>query len=129
MKNLYTLLSFATCMAAHSITIHTFDSLKMSLSLQKSKQVWGSDLVNKNTSEFITILQNLTEAQKKRKLTLEELNLAYYALIYLFSTQYQNYTSKVVVSLDNQTLNLPFSSELLINLITAIMEEENNTSA
>ena len=105
----------------------SFNSLKMSLVLSKNKEQWGADIFNKNADECISILENLIETQKKRKLTIEEMNLAYYAFIYIFSTQYQDYSGKIIIALDDKkTLNLPFSSEILINLISSILEEQNN---
>lgn len=105
----------------------SFNSIKMSLVLSKSKEQWGADIINKNFNECISILENLIETQKKRKLTIEEMNLAYYAFIYIFSTQYQDYSGKIVINIDDKkTLNLPFSSEILINLISTILEEQNN---
>ncbi len=103
-----------------------FNSIKMSLVLSKNKEQWGTDIVDKNLTEFISILENLIDTQKKRKLTIEEMNLAYYAFIYIFSTQYQDYSGKIVINIDDKkTLNLPFSSEILINLISTILEEQN----
>jgi hypothetical protein len=127
MKKNYILLLVSLITFFQFSEIKPFNSIKMSLVLGKNKDQWGTDIFNKGFSECESILENLIETQKKRKLTIEEMNLAYYAFIYIFSTQYQDYSGKIVISIDDKkTLNLPFSSEILINLISAILEEQNN---
>lgn len=127
MKKNYTLLFLSLVTFFQFSEIKSFNSIKMSLILGKNKEQWVIDVFNKNVNESLSILENLIETQKKRRLTIEEMNLAYYAFIYIFSTQHQDYSGKIVISIDDKkTLNLPFSSEVLINLISAILEEQNN---
>ncbi len=103
-----------------------FNSIRMSLSLNKNKDQWGSDIIDKNLAQYVSILEKLMDAQKKRKLTIEEMSLGYYAFMYIFSTQYIQYAGKVSITLDDKnTLNLPFSSEILMNLFTTILEAQN----
>lgn len=104
----------------------SYDSIKMSLILNKNKEEWGNGIINKEVAEYIKTLKKLSEVQKKRKLTIEELNFAYYAFIHIFTELYENYSSKIIISInDKDNLNLPFSSDILINLISNILQEDN----
>ena len=73
MKKTYILLAGIIASFGFFCTSYSFESIKVCLSLTKNKDQWGSEILNKNMSELITLLQELIKKKKKRKLTLEEM--------------------------------------------------------
>lgn len=104
-----------------------YDSIKMSFFLTRKKDEWGSDLLSAKSTEALALLKELSEIQKIRNLTIEELQLAYYIFICIFSDIHKNYSTKVSITLnDKDTIRLPFSSEFLLNLMMKIIEEQES---
>ena len=129
MKKLYISIFSLLLVLTNFVKPESFNSVKMSLMLNKNKEQWGTDILNKDLNEYISALKKLAETQKKRKLTIEELNFAYCAFIYIFTVLHEDYTGKIIITVnDKDTLNLPFSVDILINLISSILQEQNESN-
>lgn len=127
MKKIYISILTLLLIPANFLKSVSCDSIKMTLSLTKNKNRWGADIINKNLAECITILKNLSEFQKKRALTIEELNIAYYAFVYIFTTLHEDYSGKITITMnDKDNLNLPFSLEIFMNLFLNILKDQEN---
>ncbi|MBI2344828.1 hypothetical protein HYV10_02015 [Candidatus Dependentiae bacterium] len=128
MKKFYLSIFLLLTATTSFIKAESYNTIKMSLILNKSKDTWAISELNQNLAEYIESLKKLSEIQKKRKLTIEELNYAYYAFIYIFTTLHEDYSGKIAISInDKDTLSLPFSTEILINLISSILQEEKSS--
>lgn len=129
MKKFYISILSLLLLSTNLVKPESCNSVKMSLVLNKNKEQWGTDILNKDLNEYINALKKLAEIQKKRKLTIEELNFAYCAFIYIFTALHEDYAGKIVISVnDKDTLNLPFSVDILINLISSILQEQNESN-
>lgn len=134
MKQIYILLF---CLVTSSLFFANnntpLNSMKMTFSISKNPQSWGADIVEKDVQECINYLKQLSETQKKRKLTIEEITLALHAAIFILSGEYEYHSGQITIALnEKEKLVLPYSSEALINLLAQSVQttsKEANSSS
>ena len=118
---------FSSFFAVNNVPL---SSIKMTFAISKNPQTWGSDIVEKDVQECINYLKQLTDTQKKRKLTLEEITLALHAAIYILSAEYEYHSGQIIITInDKEELTLPFSSETLINLLAQSVQTTSKEAA
>jgi hypothetical protein len=119
MKRFYIILiALVTSSSFFANKNNSLNSIKMTFSIAKNSQTWGADILDKDVQDCINYLKQLSEIQKKRTLTLEEITLGLHAAIFIISAEYEYHSGQIHITLNEKDkITFPFSSETLINLL------------
>jgi len=130
MNKIYIILFSIVSYSSFFANTTSLSSLKMTFSISKNSQVWGSDIVEKDVQDCINYLKQLSDIQKKRKLTLEEITLGLHATIFILSSEYEYHSGQINVVLNEKDkITFPFSSEVLMNLLAQSVQAASKNTA